>query len=167
MQNLKNLIPGVEVVVSLIDGLGHLFHAGRVVLLINGDQLLRELIELLDLMLVLVELGVERLQASRGDEIKQVGKAVNLSRGPLRVRPSKTRVPLDNSRKLNLGRRTTLPSNFYTVVEKFYLNAARRFASIKLTIIQIKPSNRKTCSYSSRSSNELSLISTRKGRRRE
>lgn len=56
-------IPGVEVVVSLIDGLRHLFHAGRVVLLIDGDQLLRELIELLDLMLVLVELGVERLQA--------------------------------------------------------------------------------------------------------
>lgn len=56
-------IPGVEVVVSLIDSLRHLFHASRVVLLINGYQLLRQLIELFDLMLVLVKLRVERLQA--------------------------------------------------------------------------------------------------------
>ena len=59
---ITSYLPGVEIVVSLIDGLRHLFHASGVVLLIHGDQLLRELIELLDLMLVLVKLRVERLQ---------------------------------------------------------------------------------------------------------
>lgn len=63
-------VPGVEVVVSLIDGLRHLFHAGRVVLLINGDQLLRELIEQFDLPLVLVQLRMERLEEREQSEMK-------------------------------------------------------------------------------------------------
>lgn len=60
--DITSYLPGVEVAVSLIDGLRHLFHASGVVLLIHGDQFLRELIKLLDLMLVLMELRVERLQ---------------------------------------------------------------------------------------------------------
>lgn len=55
-------VPGVQIVVSLIDRLRHLFHASGVVLLVHGYQLLRELIEHLDLVLVLVQIRVERLQ---------------------------------------------------------------------------------------------------------
>lgn len=88
-------VPGVQIVVSLINGLGHLFHASRIVLLINGYQLLRELIEQLDLMLVLVQVRVERLKEERNevkgeDDRCRGGKLIRVR---LRIKLKVTAVP--------------------------------------------------------------------------
>lgn len=56
--------PRVEIVVALVDGLGELLDARRVVLLVDRDQLLRQRVEELDLVLVLVQLRVERLRTN-------------------------------------------------------------------------------------------------------
>lgn len=47
-------LPCIKIVVALVYGLGELFDARSVVLLINRNEFLRERVEKLDLMLVLV-----------------------------------------------------------------------------------------------------------------
>ena len=78
-------LPRIEIVVTLVDRLGELLDASRVVLLVDCDQLLRERVEQLDLVLVLVELSVERLRT-------QVPRLI--PQRPSRRRPARTSVPI-------------------------------------------------------------------------
>lgn len=63
-------LPRVQVVVSLVDRLRHFLHACSVVLLINRYQLLSELIKKFDVVLVLVQLGVERLRREKRERVE-------------------------------------------------------------------------------------------------
>lgn len=54
--------PRVQIVVSLVDRFRHFLHACSIVLLINSYQLLSELIKKFNVMLILMQLGVERLR---------------------------------------------------------------------------------------------------------
>lgn len=58
----SGLLPGVELIVSVVDVLGGALDARGVVVAVHGDQPLRQLPEQLDLVLILVHLRVERLR---------------------------------------------------------------------------------------------------------
>jgi len=65
-------LPRVKIVVSLIDRLRHFLHTCSIVLLINSYQLLSELIKQFNVMLILMQLGVERLREKERKQNRKI-----------------------------------------------------------------------------------------------